>query len=62
MKILESAYLSLQEIIAQLDREADNAVFNEDYDDASLLASQSDKLYQTAEELELVITEQEQLK
>ena len=39
--------------------EADNAVAEENYNDASLLQSQADRLYETMENLEIVIAEQE---
>jgi hypothetical protein len=40
--------------------EADNAVDADDYNDASLLQSQADRIYQTAENLGTVIAEQEE--
>jgi hypothetical protein len=36
------------------------AIANNDFDDASLLASRAGKLYEEAENLEIVISEQEQ--
>jgi hypothetical protein len=57
---LERAYISLQGIVADLYVEADNAVDADDYNDASLLQSQADRLYQTAENLEIIIAEQEE--
>ncbi len=40
--------------------EADNAVAEGNYNDASLLQSQADRLYETAENLGIVISEQEE--
>ncbi|MEH2239948.1 hypothetical protein [Nostoc sp.] len=40
--------------------EADNAVAEGNYNDASLLTSQADRLYQVAENLETVIAENEE--
>lgn len=57
---LERAYLSLQRIIANLYAEADDAVAAGDYNDASLLQSQADMLYQAAENLGSIIVEQEE--
>jgi hypothetical protein len=57
---LERAYISLQEIITDLYTEADNAVAQDDYNDASLLQSQADRLYETAENLGIIIAEQEE--
>ena len=45
--------------VARLYAEADNAVAQGNYNDASLLQSQGDKLYETLENLGVVITEQE---
>jgi hypothetical protein len=53
-------YISLQEIAINLYAEADNAVAEGNYNDASLLQSQADKLYETAENLGIVISEQEE--
>lgn len=43
--IIERAYLSLQQIIVELYIEAENAVIAGNYNDASLLFGQADKLY-----------------
>jgi len=59
IEILKQTYIELQKIIANLYLEADNAVAEGNYSDASLLQSQADNLYQTAENLEIVIIEQE---
>jgi hypothetical protein len=40
--------------------EVDNAVEMDNYNNASLLQSQADKLYETAENLVIVIAEQEE--
>ncbi|GFE67941.1 hypothetical protein [Chroococcus sp. FPU101] len=39
--------------------EADNAVEQENYNDASLLQSQADLLYEVVENLETILSEQE---
>jgi hypothetical protein len=57
--ILLKAYAQLQKIIDELYEAHDKAVENNDFDDASLLASRADRLYQEAENLEIVITELE---
>ncbi|MDJ0619535.1 MAG: hypothetical protein QNJ63_22800 [Calothrix sp. MO_192.B10] len=57
--ILLKAYAQLQEIIDELYEAHDRAIENNDFDDASLLASRADRLYQEAENLEIVITELE---
>lgn len=53
------AYLALQQIISELYAQADAAIALDDYNDGSLLTSQADKLYQMAENLEIIIAEQE---
>ncbi|PSF37783.1 hypothetical protein C7H19_09200 [Aphanothece hegewaldii CCALA 016] len=57
---LERAALSLQRIVTDLYSEADNAVEQENYNDASLLQSQADLLYEVVENLETILTEQEE--
>jgi hypothetical protein len=57
--ILLKAYAQLQAIIDELYEAHDKAIENNDFDDASLLASRADRLYQEAENLEIVITELE---
>ncbi len=59
LEALERAYLSLQEIVINLYAEAERAVAKENYNDASLLQSQADRLYETMENLGIVIAEQE---
>jgi hypothetical protein len=56
---LLKAYAQLQRIIDDLYEAHDEAIENNDFDDASLLASRADKLYQEAENLEIMITEME---
>lgn len=51
--------MSLQDIVTNLYVEADKAVVSENYNDASLLQSQADKIYETMENLGIVIAEQE---
>jgi hypothetical protein len=58
--VLLKAYAHLQEIIDELYEAHDGAIANNDFDDASLLASRADRLYKEAENLEIVISEQEQ--
>jgi hypothetical protein len=60
IQALEDAYNSLQQIVINLYAEADNAVAQDNYNDASLLQSQADKLYETLENLGVVIEEQEE--
>ncbi|MCC5638274.1 hypothetical protein LC593_21035 [Nostoc sp. CHAB 5844] len=57
ISVLLKAYAQLQEIIDELYEAHDRAIENNDFDDASLLASRADKLYQEAENLEILITE-----
>lgn len=58
--VLLQAYAQLQEIIDELYEAHDRAIANNDFDDANLLASRADILYEEAENLEIVISEQEQ--
>ena len=60
IQALENAYNSLQQIVINLYAEADNAVTEGNYNDASLLQSQGDKLYRVSEDLGVVIEEQEE--
>jgi hypothetical protein len=60
IQALEGAYSALQQIVINLYAEADNAVAQDNYNDASLLQSQGDKLYETLENLGVVIEEQEE--
>ncbi|WP_200892585.1 hypothetical protein [Aliterella atlantica] len=48
----------MQEIIASLYAEAENALFEENNNDASLLFAQADRLYVVAENIESIIAEQ----
>ncbi len=59
LEALERAYLSLQQVVIDLYAEADRAVAEENYNDASLLQSQANKIYETMENLGIVIAEQE---
>lgn len=54
--VLLQAYAQLQEIIDELYEAHDRAIVNNDFDDASLLASRVDILYEEAENLEIVIS------
>ena len=56
---LVRVYLSVQQIVGDLYAEADNAVAEGNYNDASLLTGQADILYQVAENLGTVITQEE---
>ncbi len=47
-------------MIAELYAQAEIAVAEDNYNDASLLFSQADRLYQVAENLEALIAEQEE--
>jgi phage shock protein A len=58
--ILLRAYAQLQRIIDDLYEASDNALENNDVEDASLLATRADKLYEEAENLEFVISELEE--
>lgn len=60
IEALENAYNDLQQITIDLYAEADNAVAKENYNDASLLQSQGDKLYENLENLGVVIEEQKE--
>ncbi|WP_335084260.1 hypothetical protein [Nostoc sp.] len=54
------SFVQLQKFIDKLYEADDRAIANNDFDDASLLASRADRLYEEAENLEIVISEQEQ--
>ncbi|MEH1781386.1 hypothetical protein [Nostoc sp.] len=58
--VLLKAYAQLQIIIDELYEAHDNAVANDDDEDASILVSRADKLYEEAENLYLVISELEE--
>ena len=59
-EVLERVYSALIEMIAELYAQAEIAVAEDNYNDASLLFSQADRLYQVAENLEALIAEQEE--
>lgn len=56
---LLQAYTRLQQIAAQLYEAAEAALENDDFNDASLLASRADKIYEEAENLDILISELE---
>lgn len=60
IEVLENAYNDLQQIVINLYAEADSAVAQGNYNDASLLQSQGDKLYENLENLGVVIEEQKE--
>jgi len=53
------AYAQLQQIIDDLYEASEKALENNDLEDASLLATRADKLYEEGENLEFVILELE---
>ncbi|MEH2156928.1 MAG: hypothetical protein V7K53_08615 [Nostoc sp.] len=57
--ILLKAYAELHKIIEELYEAHDRAIENNDFDDASLLASRADRLYEEVENLEIIISELE---
>ena len=57
--VLLKAYVKLEKIIDELYDAHDKAVANDDDEDASLLVSRADRLYEEAENLNLVISELE---
>lgn len=57
--ILLTVYTQLQQIAAQLYAEAETALQNDDFDDASLLQSRADKIYEEAENIDALISELE---
>jgi cell division protein FtsL len=56
---LLQAYTQLQQIAAELYTAAEAALENDDFDDASLLASRADKIYEEAENVDILISELE---
>ncbi|MUG96658.1 hypothetical protein F7734_31690 [Scytonema sp. UIC 10036] len=54
------AYIQLQQIIDDLYVASEKALENNDLEDASLLESRADKLYEEGENLEFVISELEE--
>ncbi|MEH2406766.1 hypothetical protein [Nostoc sp.] len=59
--VLLKAYAQLHQITEELYSASDKAVENNDFEDASLLASRADRLYEEIENLEIVISEQEEI-
>jgi ferritin len=57
--ILSRVYTELQQIAAQLYTAAEVALQNDDFDDASLLQSRADKIYEEAENIDTLISELE---
>ena len=57
---LLKAYAQLHQIVEELYEAHDNAVVNNDDEDASLLVSRADRLYEEVEYLELIISELEE--
>ncbi|MEH2055360.1 MAG: hypothetical protein V7K97_04125 [Nostoc sp.] len=57
--VLLKAYAELHKIIEELYEAHDRAIENNDFDDASLLASRADRLYEEVENLEIIISELE---
>lgn len=57
--VLLRAYAQLQQIIDDLYESAQKALENNELEDASLLESRADKLYEEGENLEIVILELE---
>ncbi len=58
IEVLVRAYLSLEHTAIDLYEEFELAVQTGNYSDASLLESQADKVYELAENLEIIIREQ----
>ncbi|WP_138503898.1 hypothetical protein [Nostoc sp. PA-18-2419] len=59
--VLLKAYAQLHKITEELYLASDKVVENNDFEDASLLASTADRLYEEIENLEIVISEQEEI-
>ncbi len=57
--VLLRAYAQLQQIIDDLYEASEKALENNDLEDASLLESRADKIYEEGENLEIVISELE---
>ncbi|WP_017653165.1 hypothetical protein [Fortiea contorta] len=57
--ILSNVYDQLQQIAARLYTDAEVALQNNDFDDASLLQSRADKIYEEAENIDTLILELE---
>jgi cob(I)alamin adenosyltransferase len=58
--VLLRAYAQLHKIVEELYEAHDRAAANNDDEDASLLVSRADRLYEEVENLELVISELEE--
>ncbi|OKH31172.1 hypothetical protein NIES2101_41805 [Calothrix sp. HK-06] len=58
IEALVRAYLSLEQTAIDLYEEFELAVQNSNYNDASLLESQADKVYELSQNLEIIIREQ----
>ncbi|MDF5727835.1 MAG: hypothetical protein PUP92_07290 [Rhizonema sp. PD38] len=58
IEVLVRAYLSLEQTAIDLYEEFELSVQTGNYNDASLLESQADKVYELAENLEIIIREQ----
>ncbi len=53
-------YLTIQQLVEDLYKQADNAASSRNYNDASVLTGQAEVLYRVAENLETVISEHEE--
>lgn len=60
LNVLLRTYEKLHKITEDLYEASDKALENNDFDDASLLASRADKLYEEVENLEIIISELEE--
>lgn len=60
IEALERAYLAMQDVVEDLYNEAEQAIELRNYNDASLLMSQADLLFEAQENLGTVLTEMEE--
>lgn len=60
IEALERAYLAMQDVVEDLYDEAEQAIELGNYNDASLLQSQGDLLFEAQENLGTVLTEMEE--
>ncbi len=60
LQALLRAYAQLEQTADELYVAADAAIENDDFDDASLLASRADKIYQEVENLDVLLSELEE--
>lgn len=60
IEALERAYLAMQDVVEDLYDEAEQAIESGNYNDASLLQSQADLLFEVQENLGTVLTEMEE--